>query len=215
MLIDEKIDICITTNGINLRKFAEFDNVEKIESLHISRHHYNDEINRKIFQNDEIASSEDIKHLQSLLKDKLIIQFYLFKIILFIGGQMNHNIFNSFSLAGNIAKINEVKEQSNGTKFMYFTLCQNNKYKNKEDEIIDQANFYDIKVYEGNFKDFQNLEVGKYINVFGKIKVYKDNENKTILSLVGNAYRSLSKEKNPEIYDYDWLNEGDDRGMKV
>jgi len=128
---------------------------------------------------------------------------------------MNHNIFNSFSLAGNIAKINEVKEQSNGTKFMYFTLCQNNKYKNKEDEIIDQANFYDIKVYEGNFKDFQNLEVGKYINVFGKIKVYKDNENKTILSLVGNAYRSLSKEKVPEIYDYDWLNEGDDRGMEV
>lgn len=128
---------------------------------------------------------------------------------------MNHNIFNSFSLAGNIAKINEVKEQSNGTKFMYFTLCQNNKYKNKEDEIIDQANFYDIKVYEGNFKDFQNLEVGKYINVFGKIKVYKDNENKTILSLVGNAYRSLSKEKVTEIYDYDWLNEGDDRGMEV
>lgn len=128
---------------------------------------------------------------------------------------MNHNIFNSFSLAGNIAKINEVKEQSNGTKFMYFTLCQNNKYKNKEDEIIDQANFYDIKVYEGNFKDFQNLEVGKYINVFGKIKVYKDNENKTILSLVGNAYRSLSKEKVPEIYDYDWLNEGDDRGLEV
>ena len=128
---------------------------------------------------------------------------------------MNHNIFNSFSLAGNIAKINEVKEQSNGTKFMYFTLCQNNKYKNKEDEIIDQANFYDIKVYEGNFKDFQNLEVGKYINVFGKIKVYKDNENKTILSLVGNAYRSLSKEKVPEIYDYDWLNEGVDRGMEV
>lgn len=128
---------------------------------------------------------------------------------------MNHNIFNSFSLAGNIAKINGVKEQSNGTKFMYFTLCQNNKYKNKEDEIIDQANFYDIKVYEGNFKDFQNLEVGKYINVFGKIKVYKDNENKTILSLVGNAYRSLSKEKVPEIYDYDWLNEGDDRGMEV
>ena len=98
---------------------------------------------------------------------------------------------------------------------MYFTLCQNNKYKNKEDEIIDQANFYDIKVYEGNFKDFQNLEVGKYINVFGKIKVYKDNENKTILSLVGNAYRSLSKEKVPEIYDYDWLNEGDDSGMEV
>ena len=85
---------------------------------------------------------------------------------------MNHAIFNSFSLVGNVAKINEIKEQSNGTKFKYFTLCQNNKYKNKNDELVDQANFFDIKVYEKNFKDFENLKVGSYLNVFGKINVY-------------------------------------------
>lgn len=128
---------------------------------------------------------------------------------------MNHNIFNSFSLAGNIAKINEVKEQSNGTKYQYITLCQNNKYLNKSGEYIDQANFFDIKIYEKNFQDFEKIEVGKYVNIFGKIKVYKDNENKTILSLVGNACRSLSKEKIPDVFDYDWINEGDDREMEV
>ncbi len=71
--IDEKVNICITTNGINLRKFAEFDNLERIESLHISRHHYDDDINREIFHSDDIATSEDIKYLQSIVKDKLII----------------------------------------------------------------------------------------------------------------------------------------------
>lgn len=71
--IDEKIDICITTCGLNLRKFAEFDNLEKIESLHISRHHYDDKINREIFKNNDIASAEDIKYLQSIVKDKLIV----------------------------------------------------------------------------------------------------------------------------------------------
>ncbi len=71
--IDDKIDIGVTTNGFNLRMFADFDNVEKIEGLHISRHHYDDGINRKIFNNDCIATSDDIKFLQSKLKDKLII----------------------------------------------------------------------------------------------------------------------------------------------
>ena len=44
---------------------------------------------------------------------------------------MNHNVFNSFSLVGNVAKVNEIKKQSNGTKFRYFTICQNTKYKDK------------------------------------------------------------------------------------
>ncbi len=71
--INDKIDIGITTNGLNLRKFLEFENIEKIEGLHISRHHYDDSINKKIFQNENIATSEDIKYLQSKLNDKLII----------------------------------------------------------------------------------------------------------------------------------------------
>jgi single-stranded DNA-binding protein len=121
---------------------------------------------------------------------------------------MNHNIFNSFSLVGNIAKVNEIKEQSNGTKFRYFTICQNTKYKDKNGETKDEPNFYDIKIFEKNFKNFENnLEVGKYINVFGKVKVYKDKNNKTVVSLIGSDSRALSNEKQEEIVDYDWLNE--------
>lgn len=121
---------------------------------------------------------------------------------------MNHNIFNSFSLAGNVAKVNEVLEQANGTKYKYFTICQNNKYKNKDGEFVDKANFFDIKIFENQFEEFDKyLEKGKLINVFGKIQVYKNNDNKTILNLIGNSCRSLQREKNPEIFDYDWLND--------
>lgn len=121
---------------------------------------------------------------------------------------MNHNIFNSFSLAGNVAKVNEVLEQANGTKYKYFTICQNNKYKNKDGEFIDKANFFDIKIFENQFEEFDKyLEKGKLINVFGKIQVYKNNDSKTILNLIGNSCRSLQREKTPEIFDYDWLND--------
>ena len=127
---------------------------------------------------------------------------------------MNHNVFNSFSLVGNVANINEVKEQSNGTKYKYFSLCQNNKYKNKDGEFVEVANFFDIKVYEKNFKDFEFIEKGNYINVFGKIKVFKNEDNKTVLQLVGNTCRSLTKKKDKEeLFDYDWLNEEDDIEM--
>ena len=123
---------------------------------------------------------------------------------------MKHNAFNSFSLVGNVAKVNEIKKQSNGTKFRYFTICQNTKYKDKNGEIHDEPNFFDIKVFEKQFKYFEkNLEIGKYINVIGKVKVYKDKNNKTILSLIGSDSRSLQIENQEELFDYDWLNETD------
>lgn len=99
---------------------------------------------------------------------------------------MNHSIMNSFSLVGNVAKVNDIKEQTNGTKFRYFTICQNTKYKDKNENEVSEPNFYDIKIYEKNFKYFENnLVVGKYINVFGKIKVYKDKDNKAVMNLIG------------------------------
>lgn len=122
---------------------------------------------------------------------------------------MNHNsIMNSFSLVGNVAKVNDIKEQTNGTKFRYFTICQNTKYKDKNENEVSEPNFYDIKIYEKNFKYFENnLVVGKYINVFGKIKVYKDKDNKVVMNLIGSDSKEITFNKDNEIFDYDWLNE--------
>lgn len=121
---------------------------------------------------------------------------------------MNHSIMNSFSLVGNVAKVNDIKEQANGTKFRYFTICQNTKYKDKNENEVSEHNFYDIKIYEKNFKYFENnLVVGKYINVFGKIKVYKDKDNKAVMNLIGSDSKEITFNKDNEIFDYDWLNE--------
>lgn len=128
---------------------------------------------------------------------------------------MNEQIINSFSLVGNIAGVNEIKEQNNGTKFRYFTICQNSKYKDQNGEEKDDKHFYSIKIYEKHFKNFEgNLEVGKYVHIMGKVNVYKDVNNKTIISLVGSSCRSLNKDKlDEEIFDYDWIN--DNSSMEV
>ena len=120
---------------------------------------------------------------------------------------------NSFSLIGNISYIGDIQEQKNGTKYRYFQLAQNSKYKDKDGNLVDEPSFINIKLFESQFKNFEKvLEVGKYINIFGKIKVFKDSDNKNNIILIANNYRDLSKQKQyTEIFDYDWLNEGDDR----
>ena len=125
---------------------------------------------------------------------------------------MNSEIKNSFSLVGNISSINEVKEQANDTKYRYFDIAQNNKYKNKDGEIVNEPSFYSIKIYEKQFEQFDKLlEIGKYINVSGKLNMFKDKDKKSNMILIGTDCRVLDKNKNKdELFEYDWLNEDDD-----
>ena len=71
--IEPIMEVAISTNGYNLRSFLDMEYVNKLESIHISRHHYDDEINYSIFGSREVASTEDIIALQEGLDDKRII----------------------------------------------------------------------------------------------------------------------------------------------
>ena len=71
--IDPNMEVAISTNGYNLRSFLDMEHVNKLESIHISRHHYDDEINYSIFGSRVVASTEDIIALQEGLDDKRII----------------------------------------------------------------------------------------------------------------------------------------------
>ena len=71
--IDPNMEVAISTNGYNLKSFLEMEDVNKLESIHISRHHYDDEVNYSIFGSKDVASTEDIIALQDGLDDKRIV----------------------------------------------------------------------------------------------------------------------------------------------
>lgn len=71
--IDKNIEISISTNGYQCKELANYDNVNKLESIHISRHHYLESKNKEIFKTNNIATTKDIMYLQEKLKDKKII----------------------------------------------------------------------------------------------------------------------------------------------
>ena len=119
---------------------------------------------------------------------------------------MNYNMINSFSLVGNIAKVNEEREQVNGKKYKYFTIAQNNEYRNNNDEVVKITSFFDLKIYEKDFAKFEKiLEVGKYVHIFGRISIHKNSDNKTIITLIATDCRILNKNKKLELFDYNWF----------
>jgi len=71
--IDPTMEVAISTNGYKLREFLNMEHVNKLESIHISRHHYDDEINYSIFGTRDVASTSDVIALQEGLDDKRII----------------------------------------------------------------------------------------------------------------------------------------------
>lgn len=71
--IDPNIEVQLSTNGFNLRRLLEYDKINNLESIHISRHHYDEKLNQSIFGSSSIATTEDIIYVQERLKDKKII----------------------------------------------------------------------------------------------------------------------------------------------
>lgn len=65
--------VTINTNGINFDKIHEIETLDKLEGIHISRHHYNDDLNNKLFAV-KTATKEEIKELYNKTKNKQLIR---------------------------------------------------------------------------------------------------------------------------------------------
>ena len=89
--VDSRIQVQISTNGLNLKEISNFDNPNNLESIHISRHHYDDSKNIEIFDSNSIATTSDIMFLQEFLTNKKIINI------------------NTVSIKGYIDNLNEIK----------------------------------------------------------------------------------------------------------
>ena len=144
--IDPNIEVQISTNGVNLRLLSEFDNVNNLESIHISRHHYDERINQEIFRSSKVATESDIMFLQDALKDKKIINI------------------NTLVMKGYIDSLKEIKAMLNHVGRMgvykdgFVSLMKCNEYARDKfinfNEIfrnLDESFFLSHHFYSGNY----------------------------------------------------------------
>lgn len=67
-----KPEITLNTNGIHLAQILPY--AYFLDSIGLSRHHYNDNINKKIFRTTSIATKDEILEFQSKVENKKLIQ---------------------------------------------------------------------------------------------------------------------------------------------
>lgn len=69
---EDDTEVTLNTNGIHLLDLVYYDKF--LNSIGLSRHHYDDSINNSIFKSDCVADAEQIKEFQSRVRDKRLVQ---------------------------------------------------------------------------------------------------------------------------------------------
>ena len=57
------LEISVSTNGMRLDKLTQLQNLRYIDAVHISRHHYDDEINRELFGGADVPGGKQLKEI--------------------------------------------------------------------------------------------------------------------------------------------------------
>lgn len=76
-----ELEVSVSTNGIWLDRLHEIKKLRYIDAIHISRHHYDDEINRALFGGAPVPSGEKLKEIIDTVsfKDIFVINCMLLK----------------------------------------------------------------------------------------------------------------------------------------
>lgn len=144
--VNPRAMVTINTNGYNLRNILKLDNIDKLEGVHISRHHYDDLINQKIFDL-QVATNKDIEYVINNVKNKKLIRL------------------NCLLMKSNINSNNEIQQyleeasKLNIFRVGFVALMPINEYSNKEyinindvlntgDKFLDSGHYYDYDICE-------------------------------------------------------------------
>lgn len=71
--VNDQAHVTFNTNGYNLSAVLEFDAIDKVEGIHISRHHYDDSKNASIFGCD-VATIDDISHVMDKAQNSKLLR---------------------------------------------------------------------------------------------------------------------------------------------
>lgn len=109
-------------------------------------------------------------------------------------------------LEGNISRIND----NNNDNFIWFDICKNEKYKNKNGEEQEVTSFFSAKVERNKIKNNDLFKVGSWIVITGIPKSYLDKNNYKkfyifTLDIIGmkEFQNQKQKEKKDSIFSYD------------
>lgn len=82
--------------------------------------------------------------------------------------------YDRINITGNISKIND----DNESKFIWFDICKNERYKNNEGKEKEIISFFSAKINRKKVNNNELFKMGSWITITGIPKSYIDEEKK-------------------------------------
>ena len=100
-----ELELSISTNGMGLMKMHEIDKLSYVETIHISRHHYDDDINKKIFGGGNVPATDELKEAVSSVsyKDLFVMNCMLLRD--YINNPMEAHRFMDYAIDVGVPKV--------------------------------------------------------------------------------------------------------------
>ena len=100
-----ELEISISTNGIWLDQLHRIRDLEYIETIHISRHHYDDEINKTLFGGADVPSGEELKEIVSTVSFNDVFVFNCMILKDYINSPEEAHRFLDFTIRTGVPKV--------------------------------------------------------------------------------------------------------------
>ncbi len=156
-----EFEIYINTNGSGLRDMHKLRHLEYIDTIHISRHHYDDERNRRYFLLPDIPGEQELTELVKSVNDP---QLFVYNCLLLKDG---------IGTKEDMAKMLEFAARTGVPKVGFVTPMPVNEYVKKNmvgyTELFDRED--DRFLFTASYRDFEfcHCQDGLYFSQGGKL----------------------------------------------
>ena len=140
-----ELEVSISTNGIWLDQLHRIRDLEYIEAIHVSRHHYDDEINKTLFGGADVPSGEKLKEIVSTVSFKDVFVFNCMLLKDYINTPEEAHKFLDFTIKTGVPKVgfmtcSPINDYAKRQTIPYETVIKDN-----DPSLLFTRGFYDYE----------------------------------------------------------------------
>ena len=140
-----ELEISISTNGIWLDQMHRIKDLKFIDAIHISRHHYDDAVNRAIFGEAPVPSGKQLKEIIDTVSFKDIFVFNCMLLKDYINSRTEAHRFLDFAIETGVPKVgfmtcSPINKYAKEQSIPYESVIQND-----DPSLLFTRSFYDYE----------------------------------------------------------------------
>lgn len=165
------LEVSVSTNAIRLHQMHKLRDLSHLESIRISRHHYDDAVNRALFGGADVPSGEQLKEIVRTVSFRDVFVFNCLLLKDYIGSEEEAHRFMDFAIGVGVPKVGFVTCSPINAFAKRQTIPYESVLKDDDPSLLFTRRFYDY--------DICRCRDGVYVSPEGQIIEFYGRSTKT------------------------------------